>query len=500
MKKPYVLAIDQGTTSSRAIIYDAAGATAGWHQRPHEQIFPNPGWVSHNANEIYFNVVEAGRKAMEQAGIAPTDLSAVGITNQRETVVLWDKRTGEPVCDAIVWQCRRTADLCARMEADGLSETIRQKTGLLIDPYFSATKIKWMLDHTPQARTLMEKGDLLAGTMDSFLIWKLTGGQKHVTDYTNAARTMLFNIKTLMWDADILAYFGINPSILPKVVSCVGPAGQTQAAVWGASIPITGIAGDQHAALFGQTCLETGDVKNTYGTGCFLLKNVGHEPLITQSRLLTTLAWHINGQVTYALEGSIFNAGAAVEWLMKEIKLVDSVEEINAICAETPDTDGAYFVPAFSGLGAPYWDMYARGTLCGLNLSTNKRHIVRAVMESVAFQSRDVIDHMTEVSGLPLPLLRVDGGVSKSDFTMQFQADLLSVSVERPRVTETTARGIFYMAGLGAGLFSRPEDIKCLREVDKIFEPSSDKDAMETRYRQWKKAVERSRNWLKGEA
>lgn len=495
MNNSYILAVDQGTTSTRAMLFDREGTVAGWHRRTHEQIFPNPGWVSHNANEIYFNVVETGRRAMEAAGVTPGEVLAVGITNQRETVVLWDKLTGEPVCDAVVWQCRRTAEICRQMEADGMAGAVHEKTGLLIDPYFSATKIKWMLAHYPQARQLMSQGRLLAGTMDSFLIWKLTGGKRHVTDYTNASRTMLFNIRELAWDAELLSYFGIDRAIMPETVSCAGTVGYVDPSVWGASIPITGIAGDQHAALFGQTCLDVGDLKNTYGTGCFLLKNIGSEPPVNDSRLLTTLAWHMDGRATYALEGSVFNAGAAVEWLMKEAKLADTVDEINAICAETPDTNGAYFVPAFSGLGAPFWDMYARGTLCGMSLSTNKRHIVRAVMEAVAFQSYDVIDYMTKTSGIPLPVLRVDGGVCKSDFTMQFQADLLQTAVERPCVTETTAQGAFYFAGFGAGLFREPSDVKRLRKIDRVFEPSVPKEEMDERCRLWHKAVKKAQNW-----
>jgi glycerol kinase len=491
MNKNYILAIDQGTTSTRAILFGKDGNPVSQHQLPHRQLYPRPGWVSHDADEIYAAAVKTGRVAIQQANIPPEKIAAVGITNQRETVVLWNKKTGEPVCDAIVWQCRRTAELCGRMEADGLSRQVRETTGLLIDPYFSATKIKWMLDNIPHARSMMEKGELLAGTMDSFLIWKLTAGKYHVTDYTNASRTLLFNIHTLSWDRDLLDYFGIHFSLLPEVVPCVGQAGVTDASVWGAALPITGIAGDQHASLFGQTCFDSGDAKNTYGTGCFILKNIGGEPRMAE-HLLTTLAWYKDGKPAYALEGSVFNAGAAVEWMINDMKLVGSTDEINAICQHTPDTNGAYFVPAFSGLGAPYWDMYARGTVCGLSLSTNRKHIVRAVMESIAFLSRDVIDYMAEASGLSLPMLRVDGGVCNSDFLMQFQADLLNVAVERPKVTETTAQGVFYMAGLGAGMFGDVSELRRLREIGRVFEPQKD---VSGQYELWRKAVERSMGW-----
>jgi glycerol kinase len=518
MNTPCILAIDQGTTSTRAILFNGGGEVIGASQRPHRQIYPQPGWVSHNACEIYQNVLNVTRQAIATGGVSPQDIKALGITNQRETMVLWDKTTGEPVSDAVVWQCKRTADICAQMEADGMAGIIRAKTGLLIDPYFSATKIKWMLDNIPAAKDLMGKNRLLAGTVDSFLIWKLTGGKRHVTDYTNASRTLLFNIHTLAWDADIIEYFGIDRKILPEVVPSAGIAGYTDAEIFGAEIPIAGIAGDQHSALFGQTCFSDGDVKNTYGTGCFILKNIGEKPIVTESKLLTTLAWYIDGKAWYALEGSIFNAGAAIEWLIREMKLADSVEEINEICAKTPDTGGVYFIPAFTGLGAPFWDRYARGTLCGISLSTGKRQIIRAVMESVAFRSRDVIDHMNEVSGpsgtlgasrfskstvvtpgasgSPVATIKVDGGVSRSDFVMQFQADLLRSPIERPRFIETTARGAFYLAGLGAGLFRNLSDIRRMREVERVFEPAGDAAETEEQYAMWKRAVERSRDWL----
>ena len=494
MPREYILAVDQGTTSTRSVIFDKSGRPLGLAQKPHRQIFPQEGWVSHDAEEIFANTVETIHKAIADTGIEKENLAAMGITNQRETLVLWDRRTGNPVCDAIVWQCRRSADICARMEEDGMAGLVREKTGLLIDPYFTATKIKWAIENIPQVRPLMESGNLLAGTVDSFLIYRLSGGKAHITDYTNAGRTMLFDIVKGRWDKEILDYFGLDEKILPQVVSSSGVVAHTAAEFL--DIPVAGIAGDQHAALFGQAGINPGDAKNTYGTGCFLLKNIGNEPIMKSSKLLTTIAWHINGETTYALEGSVFNAGSAVEWLMRELKLVNNVEEINEIVNRTSNTGGAYFVPAFSGLGAPYWDMYARGTICGLSLSTGKDHIVRAVMESVAFQSRDLIDYMNELANMPLSKLQVDGGVSKSDFTMQFQADLLGIPVERPRYTETTVLGAALLAALGVGLYSNIEEVARLREVDKVFEPTGDGPAMEERYILWKKAVKRAEGWL----
>jgi len=491
----YILAIDQGTTSTRAILFGENGNAAAQCARPHRQIYPEPGWVSHDAEEIFNNVVETVKGALGQVRISPRDVLAIGITNQRETAVLWDARDGKPIGDAVVWQCRRTAEMCAKAEADGIAGAVRSKTGLLIDPYFSATKIKWMLENYPEARRLARSGNLRAGTMDSFLIWKLTGGSAHVTDYTNASRTMLFNINSLEWDKDLLSYFNVEGSTLPEVVSCAEVCGYTDEMIFGARVPIAGVAGDQHAALFGQACFETGEVKNTYGTGCFILKNIGSAPIITESRLLTTVAWHINGKACYAFEGSVFCAGAALEWLMNDLKLAGGVEEINSICETTPDTCGAYFVPAFTGLGAPYWDMRARGILCGLTLSANKNHVVRAVAESIAYGTRDVTDHMAEVSGIAPKKIKADGGVSRSDFLMQFQSDLLGIDVERPRFTETTACGVFYLAGLGAGLYGGLGEIVRLRETERLFTPSGNSAATDEKYSYWLKAVERSRSW-----
>ena len=497
MPRDYILAIDQGTTSTRTIIFDRNGIPQGKAQKAHRQIFPQAGWVSHNAEEIFANTLETMYAALERADLSKEDIAAIGITNQRETLVLWDVRTGEPVCDAVVWQCRRSADICMQMESDGMASTIRERTGLLIDPYFTATKIKWALRNIPQVRALMAQGHLRAGTIDSYLIFRLSKGKYHITDYTNASRTMLFDIVKGCWDECILGYLGIDAGILPQVVGSSGIAAHTDAEFLG-GIPIAGVAGDQHAALFGQAGVSPGDAKNTYCTGCFLLKNIGNTPLTKPNRpnrLLTTIAWHINGETTYALEGGVFNAGSAVEWLIRELQLVQNVEEINEICSSTPDTDGAYLVPAFSGLGAPYWDMYARGTLCGMSLSTGKNHIVRAVMESVAFQSRDLIEHMNE-GFLPMSRLKVDGGVSKSDFTMQFQADLLGIPVERPRFTETTVLGAFFLAALGVGIYSNIEEMSRSRTVDRVFEPSGYGPAMEEHYLLWKKAVKKAEGWL----
>ncbi|MDR1558650.1 MAG: glycerol kinase GlpK [Clostridiales bacterium] len=499
MSEKYILAFDQGTTSSRAILFNKNGEAAGQWQRPHEQIYPEPGWVSHNPKEIFFNIVECAKRAMESVGASPVDIAAIGITNQRETLVAWDKRNGEPACDAIVWQCRRTADLCRQARTDGMEDALRRKTGLLIDPYFSATKIRWTLDNIPRARALLEEGNLIAGTIDSWLIWNLTGGARHVTDYTNASRTMLFNIHTLKWDEELLDYFKIPVDIMPEVIPSNGYIGATRKEHFGEEIPITGVAGDQHAALFGQTCFNTGDVKNTYGTGCFILKNIGEQPIISSKKLLTTIAWHIDGQTVYAMEGSIFNAGAAVEWMMKEARLADDVNEINEICDDTPDTQGVYMTPAFSGLGAPFWDMDARGIICGLSLSSNRKHIVRAVMESIAFQSKAVIDAMEDETGLPMSRLRVDGGVSKSRFVMQFQSDILNIPVERPKVTETTALGAAYLAGLAVGFYKDLEDISRNHIMDEIYEPAMDGAVREERYRMWLKAVERAKDWAGGQ-
>ncbi len=484
----YILSVDQGTTSTRAILFDRTGGLVAQSQIPHKQILSTEGHVSHDAEEIFENVVTVCKSALINAGTDISQVAAIGLTNQRETLVAWDKETGKPICPAIVWQCRRTADICKQMKDDGMETPVRNKTGLVVDPYFSATKIKWIKDHYPDK-------PFLAGTIDSYLIYRLTGGKMHVTDYTNASRTMLFNINTLRWDDELLKYFDIDENILPQVVPSSGIIAHTHKDIFGISVPISGVAGDQHAALFGQTCFLPGDMKNTFGTGCFILKNIGSQPIISENRLLTTIAWHIGGKTTYALEGSIMSAGAAVEWLVRELQIVADVHELNDICNNTPSTAGVYFVPAFTGLGAPYWDMYARGTICGMMLSTNRHHIVRAVMEAIAFQSRDVIETMDRDTDVGITKLRVDGGISRSAFAMQFQSDILNIPVERPRITETTALGAAYLAGLGVGFYESTDAIIKQREIDAVYNPAMSREQSDLCYKNWLKAVERARGW-----
>jgi glycerol kinase len=485
----YIMALDQGTTSSRAIIFKG-GRITGQHSRTHEQIFPFPGWVSHNLSEIWFNTVECMKRVCAETGVNAGEISAIGITNQRETVAAWDKRTGEPAAYAIVWQCKRTAGICQQMIDDKMEDTVRRKTGLLIDPYFSATKIRWMLDNEPEVRRLRDAGHLAVGTMDSYLLYRLCG--RHITDVSNASRTMLYNIHTMQWDDDLLRYFDIPVEILPQVIDSSGVAGVTD--VLGHAIPVAGVAGDQQAALFGQKCFVSGNVKNTCGTGCFMLMNTD-KPVVSEKRLLTTIAWKVGDRVAYALEGSVFNAGSAVEWLINRAKLAVDVREVNDFCESAGGNNGVYFVPAFSGLGAPHWDMNARGTLCGLDLSSNSRHIVRAVMEAIAYQSKDVIDVMKAESGFDITRMRVDGGVSKSDFAMQFQADILQTPVERPAITETTALGAACLAGLGAGVFSGVDDIMAIDDEPTVFVPRMTKSEADALCDRWRRAVERAKGW-----
>lgn len=496
MNKNYILAIDQGTTSSRAIIFDKAGKIISQSSRKHEQIYPQSGYVSHNAKEIFFNVLEAVKNAISIADIKASDINVLGITNQRETVVLWDKQTGEPVCDAIVWQCRRTSDICQKIIDDGFESEVRQRTGLLPDPYFSASKIKWIMQNVPLAKTLLAQGKLLAGTIDSYIIWNLTGGRRHVTDYTNASRTMLFNIKNLVWDDIMRRYFDIPIEILPQVIPSSGVCGYVKKEIFGAEIPIAGVAGDQHAALFGQTCFESGDIKNTYGTGCFILANTGEEPVSPQKGLLSTIAWHIGGKTCYALEGSVFCAGAAIEWLINEIKLISDINELEYILAKTDDTEGVYFVPAFTGLSAPNWDMTARGSVFGMSLATSKEHIVRAVCESIAYQSKDVLDYMAKSANLSINTIKVDGGICKNDIIMQFQSDMLGIPIVRNGITETTALGVSYLAGLAAGIYKDIYEIKQLKKCETIYYPIMQTEKKKEKYRNWQKAVGKSKNWL----
>ena len=457
----YVMALDAGTTSNRCILFDKSGKIISIAQKEFTQYFPQPGWVEHDADEIWSTQLGVAVEAMSKVGASAEDIAAIGITNQRETAIVWDKKTGEPVCRAIVWQCRRTAAYCDQLKEQGYTDMIREKTGLIIDAYFSGTKIRWILDHVEGAREKAEKGELLFGTVETWLIWKLTKGRVHVTDYSNASRTMLFNINTLEWDQEILDLLQIPKAMLPEPMpsSCV--YGHTDPSYFGGPIPIGGAAGDQQSALFGQVCFHPGAAKNTYGTGCFLLMNTGEKPVFSQNGLVTTIAWGLDGKVEYALEGSIFVAGAAIQWLRDEMRLIDSAADSEYMAGKVKDTNGCYVVPAFTGLGAPHWDPYARGTIVGITRGVNKYHIIRATLESLAYQVNDVLGAMEAGSGIPLTSLRVDGGASANDFLMQFQADILGTEVVRPACAETTARGAAYLAGLYCGVY---RDVAALRE------------------------------------
>ena len=493
----YIMALDAGTTSNRCIIFDKSGNVISVAQKEFRQYFPKPGWVEHDANEIFSTMLGVAVEAMGMASVKYMDIAAIGITNQRETAIVWDKVTGEPVYPAIVWQCRRTADMAEALKAKGLEESIQKKTGLIIDPYFSATKIRWILDNVEGAEERAGRGGLLFGTVETWLIWKLTNGRVHVTDYSNASRTMLFNINTLDWDDDILAELRIPRDILPEVKpsSCV--FGETAPLYFGGRIPIAGAAGDQQAALFGQVCFGEGEAKNTYGTGCFLLMNTGTKAVFSKNGLVTTIAWGLEGEINYALEGSIFVAGAAIQWLRDELRLVDSAEDTEYWASRVEDTNGCYVVPAFTGLGAPHWDPYARGTIVGLTRGTNKKHIIRATLESIAYQVCDVTDAMQEDSGLTLRALKVDGGASANDFLMQFQADMLGVAVNRPKCVESTAMGAAYLAGLAVGFWKDKEDV--IRNIlpGKEFLPQSDEEYRQLKRRGWSKAVRCSYGWEK---
>ena len=494
--KKYILSFDQGTTSSRAILFDKAGTIIATAQQEFTQIFPKSGWVEHDAMEIWGTQSGVARQVLEETGTRPDEVAAIGITNQRETTVVWDKNTGKPVYNAIVWQCRRTASICDELKAKGWTDTIRKKTGLIIDAYFSGTKIKWILDNVAGTRERAERGELLFGNIDTWLIWNLTRGKVHVTDYSNASRTMLFNINTLQWDDEILTELNIPRSMLPEVKpsSCV--YGKTDERTFGgADIPIAGAAGDQQAALFGQACFEAGMAKNTYGTGCFMLMNTGTAPIISQNGLLTTIAWGIGDTVTYALEGSIFVAGAAVQWLRDQLRLVYDAAETEYYAERVEDTNGVYVVPAFTGLGAPYWDMYARGAIVGLSRGAKREHIVRATLESIAYGTRDVLSAMEKDSGIMLKALKVDGGAAVNNFLMQFQADILNVPVHRPRVLETTALGAAYLAGLAVGFWKDMEEIKRNWAVDRAFTVQMDEASRAQRYAGWQKAIRRAMSW-----
>ena len=491
---PFILALDQGTTSSRAIVFDHSGAIRAEAQKEFTQIFPEAGWVEHDANEIWASQIGVAVEALGRAQIAPPDVAAIGITNQRETTIVWDRKTGEPVCRAIVWQDRRTAPFCEQLKENGAGPSVQAKTGLLIDAYFSASKIRWILDHVPGARAGAEAGRLAFGTVDTWLMWKLTGGACHLTDVSNASRTMLFNIHTLAWDEELLRLFGIPAAILPAVCTSSELYGRAVTAGL-ADVPIAGIAGDQQAALFGQMCRRPGMSKNTYGTGCFLLQNTGTTPTASHRQLVTTVAWKIGDRVDYALEGSVFIGGAVVQWLRDGLQVIRQASDIEALAASVADNGGVYFVPAFAGLGAPHWDPFARGTITGITRGTTAGHLARAALEAIAFQVADLLDAMRADSGIALTELRADGGAARNNLLMQIQADLLGVPVVRPAVTETTALGAAYLAGLGVGFWKTPDEITGQWRVDRRFEPSKSPGEVAGLRERWTAAVGRAKGW-----
>ena len=490
--KQYILALDQGTSSSRAIVFDETGATCAVAQKEFRQIFPRSGWVEHDPHEIWSSQASVIAEAITTLDINGLNIAGIGITNQRETTIVWDSDTEEPIYNAIVWQDRRTSDYCDKLKSEGVTEMIRRKTGLIIDAYFSATKIKWILDNVPGARERANKGKLLFGTVDTWLIWRLTRGEVHVTDVSNASRTMLFNINTLQWDDELLKMFDIPRSMMPEVRSSSEIYGHTKTTIFAHKVPIAGIAGDQQAALFGQMCIEPGMVKNTYGTGCFLLMSSGDKPIISQNNLITTVAWKIGDKVNYALEGSIFVGGSVVQWLRDGLGVIKSSSEVEELASRVPDTNGVYFVPALTGLGAPWWDQYARGTIVGISRGTTTAHIARAALEGIAFQTMDITAAMSRDAGLPLRELKVDGGASRNNLLMQFQADILGTRVIRPRVVETTALGAAYLAGLAVGYWSSVEQIRKQWHVDRIFEPTWDETAIAKARDGWEDAVKRT--------
>ena len=491
--KKYLMALDQGTTSSRCIIFNKSGEIVSSAQKEFTQYFPRSGWVEQNPNEIWSSELSVMVEAMASKGIESKDIAAIGITNQRETTVVWNRHTGEPIYNAIVWQCRRTADRVEKLKKSGYSDVIRKKTGLIIDPYFSATKIEWILNHVEGARERAENGDLLFGTIDTWLIYKLTKGKVHCTDYTNASRTMLFNIHTLQWDEELLDLFQIPRCMIPEVKYSSELFGYTEESVFGGIVPIAGVAGDQQAALFGKCCFREGEAKNTYGTGCFLLMNTGNTPVESKHGLITTIAAASGRSVNYALEGSVFVAGAAIKWLRDEMKMIDSAAETNDLALSVKDSAGVYVVPAFTGLGAPYWDAYARGAVFGLSRGTTRAHFVRATLESLAYQATDILKAMEEDSSIYLKSLKVDGGASANDFLMQFQADILNVEILRPEIIETTALGAAYLAGLAVGYYADIEDIQDNVQIKNVFAPQIDKQTREELYSGWKDAVSRIR-------
>jgi len=490
MEKKYVLALDQGTTSSRAILFDRNGRIVNISQKEFTQLYPNPGWVEHNPLEIWETQLNAAKEAIKYINVS--EIACIGITNQRETTILWDQNTGKPVYNAIVWQSRQTSDICDDLKKSGLEPYIKENTGLVIDAYFSGTKIKWILDNVEGVRERAEKGDILFGTVDTWLLWNLTGGKSHITDYSNASRTMIYNIKTLRWDEKILGILNIPSEILPEVRQSSEIYANTNAEIFGAEIPISGIAGDQQAALFGQLCFQEGMVKNTYGTGCFMLMNTGEKIVQSHKGLITTIAWGLQGKVEYALEGSVFVAGAAIQWLRDELKIIHEAADSEYFANKVKDTEGVYVVPAFTGLGAPYWDMYARGAIVGLTRGAGRNHIIRATLESIAYQTKDIIEAMIEDSGINLTVLKVDGGASANNFLMQFQSDILNVNIERPEITETTALGAAYLAGLATGFWKSKGEVIQNWSMNKKFKPSINDDERNRLYSGWKKAVKKA--------
>ena len=490
--KQYILALDQGTSSSRAIVFDEKGSACAVAQREFRQIFPKSGWVEHDPHEIWSSQASVIAEAITMLDINGLNIAGIGITNQRETTIVWDSETEEPVYNAIVWQDRRTSDYCDELKSQGLTDMIRQKTGLIIDAYFSATKIKWILDNVPGARERAEKGKLMFGTVDTWLIWRLTRGEVHVTDVSNASRTMLFNINTLEWDQELLDLFNIPRSMMPEVKSSSEVYGHTKTTIFAHKVPIAGIAGDQQAALFGQMCTEPGMVKNTYGTGCFLLMNSGEKPILSQNNLITTVAWKIGDKVNYALEGSIFVGGSVVQWLRDGLGVINSSSEVEALASQVPDTNGVYFVPALTGLGAPWWDQYARGTIIGISRGTTTAHIARAALEGIAYQTMDITAAMSRDAGIPLKELKVDGGASRNNLLMQFQADILGTRVIRPQVVETTALGAAYLAGLAVSYWSSIDEIRKQWQIDRAFEPSWNEEQIRTAKSGWEDAVKRT--------
>ncbi|MEO0526080.1 MAG: glycerol kinase GlpK [Bacteroidota bacterium] len=492
MQQSYIIALDQGTTSSRALLIDKQGTIVGMQQEEFPQIFPKPGWVEHNPMEIVQSQMNVLRKLLENERVAIKEIKGIGITNQRETALVWDKNTGKPVYNAIVWQDKRTADICEDLKKNGLTDYVRKTTGLVIDSYFSGTKIKWILDHVEGAKEKAKKGDLLFGTVDTWLIWNMTEGKSHVTDYTNASRTLIFDISKLDWDTKLLQELGIPESMLPQVKPSGYHFGDYM--LDGVSIPITGIAGDQQAALFGQACFEKGTAKNTYGTGCFMLMNTGSEPQFSENGLLTTIAYGLDGEINYALEGSIFIAGAAIQWLRDGLELIKDAKETDALANSVVGENSVYVVPAFAGLGAPYWDMYARGAIFGLTRDTGKAHLAKATLESLAYQTKDILKAMERDSGVALKNLRVDGGACANNYLMQFQADILDTEVHRPEVIESTAMGAAFLAGITVGLWTQ-EDISKNRPIERVFTPTFEVVKREKLYATWQKAVERTKNW-----